>query len=275
MAFFAKPKVYKRTVLLVGEANFSFAVAYHTRQLLRHEHNELIATELRGDEELLRTYPQTYAANKAYLQEKGVGVVLGVNAAGLHEHEALVNRTFDEIHFNCPHDGLKEGSRTAEIIAGFFMSARLLQSTRGKILMILPRQAQERDEYRKAVIYRIYEATINAGYEMIAKNVADEKIYPEYQHVITPAETSTPAAQVLRQYIFRKTQMSRAQLLEFYHGKYGEDLVERLFELPSGDKMPGMLIKEQPTPVEPLTPLFTPSDASSAEASPGSVAKPP
>ena len=284
MAFFGKSKStqkpFKRNVLLVGEANFSFAVAFYKRQIAKQRVipedvplgpltraelpslYDITATELRSAEELAVTYPTTFTANIAFLEAHGVHVLFGVDGRHLHEHPELIDKTFDEIHFNCPHDGLPKGSQVANIIAEFFMSARLLQSGRGQILMILPRQTEPKDQFRKAVTYRLYDATMLAGYELIAKNPFDEKLYPDYHHVITPAEQSTPAAAVIRQYVFRKTLLSRAQLESHYREIYGPEFIQRAFEDESGQQVVGTLIKEQPTPPHDLTPLFTPLQGS-------------
>jgi 25S rRNA (uracil2634-N3)-methyltransferase len=94
-------------ILLIGEGNFSFAVA-----LLRHpptplEHlppANVIATAFDTEEECYAKYPDAEACVRV-LREKGAQVLFGIDATKLEKTSALKGRTFDRIVWNFPHAG--------------------------------------------------------------------------------------------------------------------------------------------------------------------------
>jgi 25S rRNA (uracil2634-N3)-methyltransferase len=94
-------------ILLVGEGNFSFAVA-----LLKHPPTPLdhlppanvIATAFDTEEECYTKYPDA-ELNVRALREKGAQVLFGVDATRLEKTSALKARVFDRIVWNFPHAG--------------------------------------------------------------------------------------------------------------------------------------------------------------------------
>jgi 25S rRNA (uracil2634-N3)-methyltransferase len=94
-------------ILLVGEGNFSFAVA-----LLQHPPTPLdhlppanvVATAFDTEEECYTKYPDA-EQNVRALREKGVQVLFGVDAARLEKTSALKGKVFDRIVWNFPHAG--------------------------------------------------------------------------------------------------------------------------------------------------------------------------
>ena len=94
-------------ILLIGEGNFSFAVA-----LLQHppaplEHlpaANITATALDTEDECHTKYPDA-EQNVRLLREKGAQVLFGVDATRLEKTSALKGRVFDRIVWNFPHAG--------------------------------------------------------------------------------------------------------------------------------------------------------------------------
>jgi 25S rRNA (uracil2634-N3)-methyltransferase len=94
-------------ILLIGEGNFSFAVA-----LLQHppaplEHlppPNITATALDTEEECHAKYPDA-EQNVRILREKGAQVLFGVDATRLEKTSALKGKVFDRIVWNFPHAG--------------------------------------------------------------------------------------------------------------------------------------------------------------------------
>jgi 25S rRNA (uracil2634-N3)-methyltransferase len=94
-------------ILLVGEGNFSFAVA-----LLQHPPTPLdnlppaniTATAFDTEEECYTKYPDA-EQNVRVLREKGAHVLFGVDATTLEKTSALKRRVFDRIVWNFPHAG--------------------------------------------------------------------------------------------------------------------------------------------------------------------------
>lgn len=94
-------------ILLIGEGNFSFAVA-----LLQHppaplEHlppANITATALDTEEECHTKYPDA-EQNIRVLREKGARVLFGVDATKLERTSALKRKVFDRIVWHFPHAG--------------------------------------------------------------------------------------------------------------------------------------------------------------------------
>jgi 25S rRNA (uracil2634-N3)-methyltransferase len=94
-------------ILLIGEGNFSFAVA-----LLQHPPAPLdylppaniTATALDTEEECHTKYPDA-EQNIRVLREKGTRVLFGVDATRLEKTSALKRKVFDRIVWNFPHAG--------------------------------------------------------------------------------------------------------------------------------------------------------------------------
>jgi 25S rRNA (uracil2634-N3)-methyltransferase len=94
-------------ILLIGEGNFSFAVA-----LLQHPPTPLdylpsanvVATTYDAEEECYTKYPDA-EQNVRVLREKGSRVLFNVDATRLERTSALKGKTFDRIVWNFPHAG--------------------------------------------------------------------------------------------------------------------------------------------------------------------------
>jgi len=128
----ALPKQYKKimpynnpsdTVLLVGEGNFSFAVA------IVHFGPLVSATCLDSQKVLMEKYPDA-KDHTEYLVESGARVIYDVDCTKLASYKPLKNARFNKIVFNFPHagKGIKDKDRNIasnqKLIAGFFTSAR-------------------------------------------------------------------------------------------------------------------------------------------------------
>lgn len=94
-------------ILLIGEGNFSFALA-----LLQHppaplDHllpANITATALDTEKECNAKYPDA-EENVRVLREKGAQVLFGVDATKLEKTSALKGKVFDRIVWNFPHAG--------------------------------------------------------------------------------------------------------------------------------------------------------------------------
>jgi 25S rRNA (uracil2634-N3)-methyltransferase len=94
-------------LLLIGEGNFSFAVA-----LLQHPPTPLdhlppanvVATAYDGEEECYAKYPDA-EQNVRVLRDKGAQVLFNVDATRLERTSALKGKAFDRIIWNFPHAG--------------------------------------------------------------------------------------------------------------------------------------------------------------------------
>ena len=94
-------------ILLIGEGNFSFAVALlqHPPTPLDHLPSaNIVATAYDTEEECYSKYPDA-KQNVRVLREKGAQVLFNVNATRLERTSALKGRAFDRIVWNFPHAG--------------------------------------------------------------------------------------------------------------------------------------------------------------------------
>lgn len=92
------------TILLLGEANFSFSLS-----LLREPHNlpahQILATVYDSERTTLEKYPDA-AENIRLLKEEGVRVEFGVDAGALEKCKAVgKGRRWSRVIFNFPHVG--------------------------------------------------------------------------------------------------------------------------------------------------------------------------
>lgn len=93
-------------ILLIGEGNFSYAVA-----LFKHPALEFLpacnvtATAYDSEEECHRKYPEA-AAFVEDLKRRGVEVLFSVDATSLEKCKALKGRAWDRIVWNFPHAGV-------------------------------------------------------------------------------------------------------------------------------------------------------------------------
>jgi 25S rRNA (uracil2634-N3)-methyltransferase len=94
-------------ILLIGEGNFSFAVALlqHPPAPLDHlPPANITATAFDTETECYSKYPDA-EQNVRVLREKGTRVLFGVDATRLEKTSALKGKVFDRIVWNFPHAG--------------------------------------------------------------------------------------------------------------------------------------------------------------------------
>jgi 25S rRNA (uracil2634-N3)-methyltransferase len=92
-------------LLLIGEGNFSFAMALCKHpKLLRLPAANITATTLDTEEVCIQKYPDAREILKE-LRGKGVNVLFEVDGANLEQCSALKNKTWNRIVWNFPHIG--------------------------------------------------------------------------------------------------------------------------------------------------------------------------
>lgn len=194
--------------LMLGEADFSFAKAWFSKQLEKTKNNELgkflTATEYRKREQLIKDYVSTFKNNEEFLKRHNVKLECDVDATKIHEK--YKGRKFSRIHFNFPHDGKKyDGKSLPKIIKEFFESAAQLQDIGDCIYIAIPQHDSEASNLlRQGYYYKLYGASIDAGYECYGKRPFGKGRYCGYQHRQTNKNQSAPVAEQAREYIFKK-----------------------------------------------------------------------
>ena len=225
-----------KTRLLIGEGNFSFALA------LIHKHDQtaghssgnslgrsIVATELKDKihcydcsvvesmagltistldsthQEMLCDACELTTQRIAELKKTGVEIKLGVDGRKIHEIEEFRGRTFSRIHWNGPHDGSRFQDQTLpKIIKEFFQACRHMQKPKDRVHITLAQPMEKKDFYQ-GYVYGIAQAASAAGYKIVKKRIFNSARYPEYQHVQTNQnEKAAVTDQGLREFVFEK-----------------------------------------------------------------------
>ncbi|ODN94796.1 hypothetical protein L198_04941 [Cryptococcus wingfieldii CBS 7118] len=136
------------TVLLLGEANFSYTLA-----LLAPPHNlpphQILATVYDSEAVTLEKYPDA-AENVKTLREKGVRVEFGVDAGALEKCKAVgKGRRWSRVVFNFPHVGAGIKDQDRNVLTNQHMLLRFFRSvepllTDGPTHMPLPQRSNKK-----------------------------------------------------------------------------------------------------------------------------------
>lgn len=90
------------TILLLGEANFSFALSLITHH--RHPAYQVLATSYDSEKVCFEKYPDAKDIVRE-LQEKGVGVEFGVDGGALEKCKKVGKGRWSRVIMNFPHAG--------------------------------------------------------------------------------------------------------------------------------------------------------------------------
>lgn len=121
---------HSRSILLVGEGNFSFSASLC--QSLRESDTTVIATCLQREDEALRH--EGAATCIQAIREAGATVLFDIDCTKLGESTFLKGNVFDLVIFNFPHCGRKSGvKKNRELLKNFFLSCVQVLSDDGEV----------------------------------------------------------------------------------------------------------------------------------------------
>lgn len=226
-----------KTRLLIGEGNFSYALAHiekHDKKAIHSPEKSIghaiIATEYKKsylcsacdltssfkemnvsspgkkseDDELCSTCKAT-AERIERLKILGVQIEWGIDGTKIHENATFKNKTFSRIHWNCPHDGSNFKDQTLpKILEAFFKSCKELQTDGDRVHLTLA-QPNDKKNFYQGFVYNLVRAAAASGYQLFKKRTFDDKRYPGYQHTQTAKnEKASVTDQGLREFVFKK-----------------------------------------------------------------------
>eukprot|EP00658_Telonema_sp_P-2_P051622 TRINITY_DN39710_c0_g1_i1.p1 TRINITY_DN39710_c0_g1~~TRINITY_DN39710_c0_g1_i1.p1 ORF type:complete len:302 (+),score=57.29 TRINITY_DN39710_c0_g1_i1:147-1052(+) len=199
----------QHSILMVGEGDFSFAMALASRRGTRG----LLASSFDSLQQVMDKYP-TGKGNLEALRKAEVPVYGGVDATNLGEYpwmqdEAGEPRLFDRVAFNFPHCG---GSSDEDLVvnqgllAGFFQAAApFLSVGEGKAVVTL----------RDTSFYQSWDIRAQAktaGLFLHDSFPFDAELFHTYAPVRTnPAAREAPEAQNATVYLFGKGRKKKAK----------------------------------------------------------------
>ncbi|KAJ3330277.1 hypothetical protein HDU93_000466 [Gonapodya sp. JEL0774] len=171
------------TILLVGEGNFSFALALISilESKGAQDFSRVYATSLDSSHVMSEKYPDG-ANNVALLKQRGVNVLHEVDGTALQKVKLLKKRQFEKISFVFPHAGAGITDQERNILSnqlllrGFFVSSSaLLSPTRGQVHVVL----KEKEPY---LSWNIKKIAKEAGLRCLRSWEWSFQWYPGYVH---------------------------------------------------------------------------------------------
>lgn len=195
------------TVLLVGEGDFSYAVALVENNYAKN----IIATSFdKTLEEIILKYPHSSEKNYSQLQESGVECLFNVDGTNLQKtlgsHAGKVKQDATVVVFNFPHDGkgTKDKERNIQnhqkLMSDFFESCQNLLGHKKYKIAVSLFTGDPYDLWNIKILARA------AGLSLQRSGTLFWDKFPEYHHRRTNSELSTTKPAELREartYIFQ------------------------------------------------------------------------
>uniref|UniRef100_A0A7S3G6Q9 25S rRNA (uridine-N(3))-methyltransferase BMT5-like domain-containing protein n=1 Tax=Palpitomonas bilix TaxID=652834 RepID=A0A7S3G6Q9_9EUKA len=218
-----------KTILLVGEGNFSFA---KSMILTTNEvpGSSVVATDSGASGAITDGVQEVVEQ----LVAQGCGVLFEIDPTKLHTYDSICQHPFERVHWVCPHDGSEASTQTLPVLLKqFFSSADYVLRTADKrrIHIVLaqnevPRHVSKPDptkltlpHWYQAFYYNIVEAAEGSRYSLVEVKAFSSEIYPGF---VNQNVTGAPVDQrrILKEFIFEKVKLTaeeikdRAQLLQ-------------------------------------------------------------
>ena len=176
----------ERTILLLGEGDFSF-----TKALLDHHldpnTSHVIATTLDSEEITVEKYPNAQDT-LTYLRDHDIDVLFNIDATRLASYKKLHKFTFGRVIFNFPHSGagIKDQDRNIRhhqlLLASLFQSIHQLISLKSIDNTNRPQLHITLKQGEPYASWNIKGLAKRHGWSTLFSAVFDPKAYPGYEH---------------------------------------------------------------------------------------------
>lgn len=181
----------KKSVLILGEGNFSFSVAFHEIErenpLSTYYKSCIYATTLETRSACINKYKAKTEENIRFLEKNNVNVLHCVDATNLEGNHELCKKQFDKIIFNFPHTGKKAKIQNNRfLLKSFFLSGLSCLSKDSGIVEVslcrgqggTPFDSQQREACNT---WKIVEMATYGGFVLTSAQPFPVKKYAKYE----------------------------------------------------------------------------------------------